>query len=112
MSNATSAQPTETIATAAVRQIFGALGHPRKYDYEPDKLPCGKEINRGENPPVYQCCRTECPNKNNDQIEMCYAVHKELKGKEEVASESERNVVESNPPEMTTELIENVLSPV
>jgi hypothetical protein len=43
-------------------------------DFVPFNLPCGKQINREGQ--VNQCCKTECPNKNNDQIEECYDVNK------------------------------------
>ena len=40
-------------------------------NYIPLRLPCKKEINQNYEPGmIFQCCRTECPGKTNDQIEQ------------------------------------------
>ena len=42
-------------------------------EYVSKKLPCGKEINQHYvSGKEMQCCRTECPHKSNDAIEVCY----------------------------------------
>lgn len=46
-------------------------------EYVPKRLPCGKEINKYYiSEKEMQCCRTECPHKSNDSIEVCYDEHK------------------------------------
>jgi hypothetical protein len=46
-------------------------------NFIPLHLPCGKEINQNYEPGMtLQCCKTECPEKSNDQIEQCYDKHK------------------------------------
>jgi hypothetical protein len=51
-------------------------------DYIPESLPCGKQINQNFVKGVgmqMQCCKTECPNKSNEQIDQCYYKHKWMK---------------------------------
>jgi hypothetical protein len=48
-------------------------------DYIPESLPCGKQINQNFVKGVgmqMQCCKTECPNKSNEQIDACYYGYK------------------------------------
>lgn len=59
-------------------------------NYIPLRLPCGKEINQHYGPgKVLQCCRTECPDKSNEAIELCYGLHKQR-----LITERERKVEE------------------
>ena len=43
-------------------------------DFIPTHLPCGKQINYDGK--SMQCCRTECLEKSNQQIDECYDIHK------------------------------------
>lgn len=46
-------------------------------NFVPLHLPCGKDINQDYEPGmILQCCRTECPNKSNDEIEECFDLKK------------------------------------
>jgi len=49
-------------------------------------LPCGKPFNdlAGE------CCRTKCPNKNDSQIDLCYAYHKNLREEKKKTKDTSR----------------------
>lgn len=45
-------------------------------DYIPRWLPCGKKVNEYIIRGKIQCCSTECPEKSNKEIKLCYRYHK------------------------------------
>lgn len=47
--------------------------------YIPRWLPCGVEVNKNYRPgAVVECCRTICPDKPNNAVDICYAHHTAL----------------------------------
>lgn len=53
---------------------------PESPKFIPEVLPCGKQVNENYRPgQQVQCCRTECPQYDWKQIEMCAKSHKKDK---------------------------------